>query len=152
MVAVGRRAGSGSRATFITNVIGFLNPGPPDKGNCPLPAGSRFAFTSCTEDSTADLLSFVDKTPNAIGYAEMPGPLTSYPQVSVVKIDGAAPTAADVRNGSYKFWTVEHLYVAEHPAPLAKDFLAFLPRYHAADPPPDFIACSEALKSLGAAC
>lgn len=150
-VAVGRRAGSGSRQAFDTNVLGF-NPGPPDKGNCPVPTGAAFSFTSCTEDSTADLLGFVSKTPDAIGYAELFGSLASYPQAAVISIDNAAPTPADVRNGSYKFWTVEHLYTGARLTSLARDFLGFLPRYRATDPPADFIPCSEALQSLGAAC
>jgi phosphate transport system substrate-binding protein len=144
-VAVGRRAGSGSRETFITNVLG-QNPGPPDKANCPPPAGAAVSFTSCTEDSTGDLLNFVNKTPNAIGYAEVSAPLADYPQVSVINIGGFAPTPADVRNRSYKFWTVEHLYTAAQPTVLAKDFLGFLPTHFVSKPPLDFIACSEALK------
>ena len=150
-IAVGRRAGSGSRQNFVTNVLG-LNPGPPDKGNCPAPTGRAFSFASCTEDSTADLLHFVNKTPNAIGYAELFNTLTAYPQISVVSINNAAPTPTDVRNGSYRFWTVEHLYAAMQPTVLAKNFLAFLPHYRESDPPADFIPCSETLKSLGASC
>lgn len=151
-VAVGRRAGSGSRETFITNVLD-LNPGPPDKGNCPVPTGSTFSFTSCTEDSTADLLNFVNGTPNAIGYAEVSRPLTDYPQVSEISIDNAAPTPDDVRNGSYKFWIVEHLYAAMQPTALAKNFLGFLSHYYrGSNLPPDFIPCSDALKRLGADC
>ena len=105
LVAVGRRAGDGSRRAFITNVLG-INPNSlvPDKGNCQVPAGSRVSFTSCTEDSTADLLNFVNGTPNAIGYAEVFGPL-GYPHISVLSIDNVAPTRENVLNGLYKFWT-----------------------------------------------
>jgi phosphate transport system substrate-binding protein len=150
-VAVGRRAGSGSRKTFIANVLG-LDPGPPDKGNCPVPNGSRYSFTSCTEGSTADLLNFVNKTPNAIGYAELSQALASYPQISVVKIDNAAPTSANVRNGSYKFWIVEHLFTAAQPTALTKDFLYFFAHYQGPALPSDFIPCSAALQNLGADC
>jgi len=150
-VAVGRRAGSGSRENFVTDVLG-VDPGPPDKGNCPAPTGSTFSFTSCTEDSTADLLNFVNRTPNAIGYAELFQPLTAYPQISVISINNAAPTPDNIRNGSYRFWTVEHLYAAMQPTALTKDFLDFLPHYRESNPPTDFIPCSETLKSLGASC
>jgi ABC-type phosphate transport system substrate-binding protein len=150
-VAVGRRSGSGSRETFIAKVLG-LNPGPPDKANCPPPTGNAFSFTSCTEDSTADLLNFVNKTPNAIGFAEVSRSLTGYPNVSAISIDNAAPTPADVRNGSYKFWTVEHLFAAPHPTALTRDFLAFLQHYLASNQPPDFIPCSSALKTVTADC
>ena len=68
IVAVGRRAGSGSRKAFVANVLGGKGV-PPDKGNCPVPTGNRVSFTSCTEDSTTDVLKFVNSTPNAVGYA-----------------------------------------------------------------------------------
>ncbi len=106
----------------------------------------------CIEDSTADLLNFVSKTPNAIGYAEVPEALTGYPQVSVIDIDNAAPMASSVRNGAYRFWVVEHLYTAMRPTMLTTDFLAFMSHYIESNPPPDFIACSEAPKILGADC
>jgi phosphate transport system substrate-binding protein len=150
-VAVGRRGGSGSRQAFVQSVLG-VNPGPPTKGNCPPPTGGSFTFTSCTEDSTTDLLNFIDGTPDAIGYAELYRPISTYPQAAVIDINGAAPTPHDVRNGTYKFWTVEHLYAPAQATALAKDFLDFLPRFLGTDPPNDFIPCSDTLKSLGASC
>ena len=150
-VAVGRRAGSGSREAFNTHVLG-LNPGRPDKGNCPKPTGRIVSFTSCTEDSTANLLNFASMTPNAIGYAELSRPHGDYPQLSVLSIDNAAPTPDNVANGSYRFWTVEHLYAATQPTMLTKDFLDFLAHYKGPNLPPDFIPCSDALKRVGADC
>jgi ABC-type phosphate transport system substrate-binding protein len=150
-VAVGRRAGSGSREAFDTHVLG-LNPGQPDRGNCPQPTGGIVSFTHCTEDSTADLLNFVSMTPNAIGYAELSRPHADYPQLSVLSVDNAAPTPDNVANGSYRFWTVEHLYAATQPAMLTTDFLDFLSHYKGPNLPPDFIPCSDALKRVGADC
>jgi ABC-type phosphate transport system substrate-binding protein len=151
IVAVGRRAGSGSHQAFDTNVLG-PNPSEPDKGNCPKPAGKAVSFTSCTEDSTADLLNFVNGTSNAIGYAEMPGPQASYPKISVLSIDKVAPTPDNVANGSYKFWTIEHLYASTKPTVLARDFLDFLSHYTDPDLPSDFVPCVDAVTTLGAAC
>jgi ABC-type phosphate transport system substrate-binding protein len=149
------RADSGSRLTFITKVLG-LNPGAPDltpdQASCPPPTGSAVSLTSCTADSTAGLLNFVIGTPNAVGYANVSGPLTGYPQVSMISIDNAAPTPDNVLNGSYRFWTAVRLYAAMHPTALAKDFLAFLPHYIESNPPPDFIACSKVLTNMGADC
>jgi hypothetical protein len=48
-----------------------------------------------------DLLTFVNRTPSAIGYALINQSLKSLPQVSVIAINGAAPTPGNVRNGSY---------------------------------------------------
>jgi ABC-type phosphate transport system substrate-binding protein len=156
VVAVGRRAGSGSRLTFVMKVLG-LNPAAPDvtpdKGSCPKPNGRNASFANCTEDSTADLLTFVNNTLNAIGYAEVYRPLTgSYPQVSVIAINNVMPTPDNVRNGLYGFWTVEHLYMAVHPTTLTGYFLDFLSHYIESHPPHDFIACSAALKKLEPDC
>jgi len=150
-VAVGRRAGSGTRRAFITDALDF-NPGEPDKGNCPPPTGSKVSFTSCTEDSTPDLLNFVNRTPNAVGYAAVSQLGTSYPQVSVISIDNVAPTPDNVRNGSYRFWAVENLFAATQPTVLTKDFLDFLSHYRESNLPPDFIPCYEAPARLGTGC
>ena len=150
-VAVGRRAGSGTRRAFIMNVLG-RNPGPPDKGNCPPPAEHAVSFTSCTEDSTPDLLNFVNGTPNAIGYAVVSQPRASYPQVSVISIGNVAPTPDNVRNKSYKFWAVENLYAAAQPTTLTRDFLNFLSHYRASNLPSDFIPCYATSQSLGTGC
>jgi ABC-type phosphate transport system substrate-binding protein len=150
-VAVGRRAGSGTRRAFIMNVLG-VNPGSPDKGNCPPPTGRAVSFTSCTEDSTPDLLNFVNGTTNAIGYAVVSGSRSSYPQVSVISIDNVTPTPDNVRNGSYKFWAVENLYAATQPTTLTKDFLNFLSHYRASNLPADFIPCYATSQSLGTGC
>jgi phosphate transport system substrate-binding protein len=152
-VAVGRRAGSGTRRAFINDVLGpDHNPGAPDKGNCPPPTGRSFSFTSCTEGSTPDLLNFVNKTPNAIGYAAVSQLGASYPQVSTINIDGVGPTTNNVGNKSYKFWAVENLYAAVQPTTLTKDFLSFLSHYRDPDLPPGFIPCYAAPQSLGTGC
>jgi phosphate transport system substrate-binding protein len=150
-VAVGRRAGSGTRRAFDNDVLG-RNPGAPDKGNCPSPTGATVSFTSCTEDSTPHLLSFVNETPNAIGYAAVPQPDTTYPQVSVLSIDSFTPTADNVRNEQYNFWVVENLYASTNPTVLTKDFLNFLSHYIDPNLPSDFIPCYAAPKSLGTGC
>jgi phosphate transport system substrate-binding protein len=155
MVAVGRLAGSGSRLTLLRKVLGLDPDQPdiqPDKGGCPLPTGSEFSFTSCTADSTADLLNFVSRTPNAIGYAEMFQVLTGDLHVSMISIDGVSPSTGNVLNGSYKYWTVETLYTTARPKALARNFLSFLSHYLKSDPPPGFIACSGALTRVGASC
>lgn len=150
-VAVGRRAGSGTRRAFDTTILGF-NPGAPDKGNCPAPTGNKVSFTSCTEDSTPDLLKFVNGTPNAIGYAALAQLGPGYPQVSVLKIDGVAPTSGSVRDGTYKFWAVENLFAATQPTALTRDFLNFLAHYRDSDLPAGFIPCYDAPQRLGTGC
>jgi len=151
-VAVGRQAGTGTRSTLL----GFLNsqaPGPQVSGNsCPPPAGSA----ACTESSNMELLGFVNETRNAIGYAEVDqesnGHPAGYPDVSVLSVNGIAPTPANVRNGSYSFATVATLYMPPHPSALAKSFYQYLLQYIAAHQSDGLITCSGAPKKLEANC
>ena len=78
--------------------------------------------------------------------------LASNPQVSVIKINNIEPTAANVLNGSYNYWTVEHLYTGPHPSALATDFLRFLSQYIESNKPADLMACSAATQSLESDC
>jgi phosphate transport system substrate-binding protein len=150
-VAVGRRAGSGTRRAFDMTFLGS-NPGEPDKGNCPPPTGNTVTFTSCTEDSTPDLLKFVNGTPNAIGYAAVAQLGTSYPQVSTLSVNDVAPSADSVRNKTYGFWAVENLFASTQPTALTTDFLNFLSHYRDPKLPPGFIPCYDAPAALGTGC
>jgi ABC-type phosphate transport system substrate-binding protein len=151
-VAVGRQAGTGTRTTLL----GFLQrqgPGPQVSGNiCPPPAASA----ACTEYSNMRLLSFVNETRNAIGYAEVDqesnGHPAGYPDASVLSINGIAPTPANVRNGSYNFATVANLYMPPHPSALAKSFYQYLLQYIAANQSDGLITCSGVPKRLEANC
>ncbi len=151
-VAVGRQAGTGTRITLL----GFLRnqgPGPQASGNgCPPPAGSA----ACTEFSNMALLSFVNETRNAIGYAEVDqesnGHPAGYPDASTLSIDGIAPTPANVRNGSYTFATVANLYMPPHPSALAKSFYQYLLQYVAANQSDGLITCSGVPQKLQANC
>jgi ABC-type phosphate transport system substrate-binding protein len=151
-VAAGRQAGTGTRVTLL----GFLHnqgTGPQASGNgCPPPAGS----TACTAFSNADLLGFVNGTPNAIGYAEVDeesnGHPAGYPGASVLSVDGIAPTPANVRNGSYNFATVATLYMPPHPSALAKSFYQYLLQYVAANQSDGLITCAGVPTKLMANC
>jgi ABC-type phosphate transport system substrate-binding protein len=149
-LAVGRQAGSGTRKAFFMDVLGPASQ-VPDKGNCPVPTPS--SLTSCTEDSTKDLLNFVNETQNAIGYAESFLLNNSdYPNVSPLSINGAAPMQESIPK-PYNFWVVEHLYADMVLTPLASDFLGWLPYYiHKYVPRDGFIVCADASKGLGKDC
>jgi hypothetical protein len=91
--------------------------------------------------------------------AEVDGYPTGFPytstidtDTSVISIDGAAPTPGNVRDGSYPFVAVEHLYVPPHPTALAQSFLAYLPRYLASYQSPDYTTCSNAPRNLAGEC
>ena len=151
-VAAGRQAGTGTRITLLS-FLHSQGPTPQVSGNgCPPPAGSA----ACTAFSNAELLSFVNETRNAIGYAEVDhessGHPAGYPDTSVLSINGIAPTPANVRNGSYDFATVATLYMPPHPSALAKSFYQYLLQYIAANQSDGLIACSGVPKSLEANC
>jgi ABC-type phosphate transport system substrate-binding protein len=151
-VAVGRQAGTGTRITLLS-FLHSQGPGPPvPSDGCPPPAGSAV----CTEYSNSNLLSFVNETRNAIGYAEVDqesnGHPAGYPDISVLSVDGIAPTPANVRNGSYNFATVANLYMPPHPSALAKSFYQYLLQYIAANQSGGLITCSGVPKRLEANC
>ena len=150
-VAVCLQAGSANRLALL-GLFGEQERGPEIPGNCPAPSGHAVSYRSCTEYSYAGALGFANGTPNAIGYVavdgEVDGHPAGYPNVSVISIDGAAPTPENVQNGSYAFAAMEHLYASPQPSALAKSFLAYLPQYLAQHQSPDFLACSSAPESL----
>lgn len=63
-------------------------------------------------------------TPGAIGI--VPLVETQNVNVLVLPIDGTAPTAQNIIQGSYQFWSVEHLYTQGKGSQLFQFYLAFL--------------------------
>jgi len=154
-LAVGFQGGSATRLELL-KLLNNVLPDPNPPGACPAP------FGHAAEDTYEGALGVVSAKSYAIGYLavdgvvdgllKIAGHLTSAPNVSVLTIDGVAPTPQNVQNGSYHFAAVENLYTIPGPAPLAQDFLAFLPRYLAKHQVPDFITCSGAPESMPAQC
>ena len=95
IVVVSRPASSGTRATFVK----YVNGGP-EKISGP---------SSLTTDSTGTVITNVAENNGAIGYAAT-GAAMKNTGVSLISIDGNAPTAANVENNTYKFWNIERMY------------------------------------------
>ncbi len=95
IVVVSRPASSGTRATFVK----YVNGGP-EKVSGP---------SSLTTDSTGTVITNVAQNNGAIGYAAT-GAAMKNSGVTIISIDGNAPTAANVENNTYKFWNIEHMY------------------------------------------
>jgi phosphate transport system substrate-binding protein len=131
-VVVGRKPGSATHLTFFTKVL-----------------HAKTGLADVNKNDSASVIDYVGKTRNAIGYAVA---LPASPQVSLLAIGNAQPSKADVLNGSYKFWAVEHLYTASQPSALTKDFLDYLPRYIQSHSQADFITCSDVAGAAGASC
>ena len=111
IVVVSRPASSGTRATFQQYVLGG-----PEKVTGP---------SSLTTDSTGTVITEVAQTAGAVGYAST-GPAKANSGVSLVSIDGNAPTAALVESNTYKFWNIEHMYTKGQPSQLAQALLDYM--------------------------
>jgi phosphate transport system substrate-binding protein len=110
---VGRHVGSGTRNSFERYVLqnGLREP----------EASSQFCqdqdyipespVIRCETGSTQELLARVDKTPGAIGYAEV-STAAQYDNVRLLNLGGMAPSASAVTRSQdpYPFWVPEHLY------------------------------------------
>jgi phosphate transport system substrate-binding protein len=95
IVVVSRPASSGTRATFQKFILGG-----PEKIKGP---------SSLTTDSTGTVITEVSSTNGAIGYAAS-GPAKANSGVTIVTIDGNAPSSTTVESNTYKFWNIEHMY------------------------------------------
>ncbi|MPY56792.1 substrate-binding domain-containing protein [Streptomyces spongiae] len=117
-VAVVRADGSGTRDAFEKRVTG-------GKGTTSAPPCTTGSTGVCSVTSTMELLDYVNRTTNAIGYAEADA-LPFFPNVRTVPINGTAPTKENVLDGDYPFWASEILYTREGASGLTRDFLDFL--------------------------
>jgi phosphate transport system substrate-binding protein len=106
ITTVGLGAGSATRLAFDQLILGVRESSSP--GPCLGSPGH------CTESSTLALLSLVNATPGAIGYASATAVASAghsgFPRISQVSIDGVAPTAQNVLNGGYTFWQIASVY------------------------------------------
>ncbi len=151
-LGVGFQKGSASRLALFDLI---QQPASTFPNACPPPSGSA----GCYESSYANELTFMEATPNTIGYMAVDnagGHLVGYPNISVLSIGPYGPTPENVSDGSYDFTEVEHLYTSPQPSALAKAFIQYLQqsltRYVTQDKPSDFLACSSAPKRLVLQC
>jgi phosphate transport system substrate-binding protein len=77
------------------------------------------------------LAKMIMKTPGAIGY--VPIFYARKYSLTVISIDGVAPTNTSVENGPYKFWNTVQMYTLEHASDLAIAFIDYI-RTEAAKP------------------
>lgn len=107
---VDQPAGSGTRAAFEQYVLGG-----PETVTVP---------ASQTSDRNGTINNYVSQNAGAIGY----GSLSSYrddTNVVVATLDGNAPTSDLVKNNTYKFWSIEHMYTKGQPNALAQALINY---------------------------
>jgi phosphate transport system substrate-binding protein len=119
LVPVGRSSVSGTREAFVKNVLNGDDS--PEQNAGPCPSAGRV----CLEDTTMELLTYINETPNAIGYAEADA-LPFFPDVGEIPVNGYEPTRTNALNGDYTFLATEHLYTNGIPTGLAADLINFL--------------------------
>jgi phosphate transport system substrate-binding protein len=148
-VPVGRPAGSGTRNEFTRDV---LHSQYASAGSCPRLRGV------CDEAATLDLLTYVNDTEHAIGYAEADA-LPFFPSVAAIPISvngvGYEPTRGNTLNGNYSFYATEYLYTNGIPSGLEADVIDFLTSRAVAAQLRDtsFISCPDLSRSkLTGAC
>lgn len=97
IVVVSRPASSGTRATFKQYILSNQNESPAQA-------------KSLTVDSTGTVLQTVEQTPGSIGYVTLGGAAGEGTKVTTLNIDGKTPGVDTVKDNSYKFWNIEHMY------------------------------------------
>jgi phosphate transport system substrate-binding protein len=105
---VERKPGSGTRLSFDRDVM----QGTAESSN---PAS--------TQDSTQLVLQGVAGAPGGVSYLAAPSADST---VATVSIDGVAPSGDNVKAGTYKFFSHEHMYTRTSASPLATSFIDFM--------------------------
>jgi phosphate transport system substrate-binding protein len=107
IVPIGRESGSGTKETFLTDVIG-------DKtAECP---GEQLIC-----QSSAEVLQTVKQTPGAIGYVGY-----SYAKgVNVLAYENVAPTESTIKDKAYPLSRELYLYTNANASQSVKDFVAY---------------------------
>jgi len=110
IVVISRPASSGTRATFQQYVLAG-----PETIKGP---------SNLTTDSTGTVIQNIKSTDGAIGYAAL-GPAKKA-DLTLVSVDGNAPTPELVKNNTYKFWNIEHMYTKGKPTDLAQALIDYM--------------------------
>ncbi len=109
IVVINRAAGSGTRATFESAVLGDEE-APAD-------------FTPQEQDSSGSAQKMVASTPGAISYLAF-----SYfdDSVKALSVDDVEPTAENVESGDWKIWAYEHMYTAADADDATQAFIDYM--------------------------
>lgn len=108
IVVVNRPRSSGTRAVFAKTIM----------GTTPL------AESGLVEDATGTAVSVVKQTPGAVSYVALSG--ITGGGVSIVSVDGAAPTVAAITSGTYPIWSYEHMFTNGTPKGDVAGFIDFV--------------------------
>lgn len=105
---VERKPGSGTRLSFDKVMMG---------------TDQEASNPASTQDSTQLVLSSVAGASGGVSYLAASSADST---VTKVSIDGVAATGDNVKAGTYKFYSHEHMYTKTSASPLATSFIAFM--------------------------
>ncbi|GAC1643223.1 MAG: hypothetical protein NVS4B9_35470 [Ktedonobacteraceae bacterium] len=107
----GRSSTSGTYAAFTNYVLGSeLNSAP----------------TYHEEGKTSYMADAVASTPGAIGYVDVDTATRRIAQLTPITIGGIQSSNRYVRDNTYPFWAIEHMYTRISPDPLTKSFVSYV--------------------------
>ncbi len=110
ITVISRPASSGTRATFQQYILGG-----PETISGP---------SNLTSDSTGVVAQNIKQNAGAIGYITLHQ--AKVDSIKTVSIDGHAPTLDQIKNNSYKFWNIEHMYTKGQASGLTQAFLDYM--------------------------
>ncbi|MDQ6660119.1 MAG: hypothetical protein M3Z24_04045, partial [Chloroflexota bacterium] len=88
---------------------------------------------SLTVDSTGTVIQTVEQTKGAIGYVTLGAAQAEGSKLTILQIDGSAPTEDLVKNNTYKFWNIEHMYTKGQASGLAQALIDYMSSSSARD-------------------
>ncbi|ASS73911.1 phosphate-binding protein [Tumebacillus algifaecis] len=105
---IGRAESSGSRK-YIKSAL--------------LPKDKDFAKDAVVQDSTGALKTSVEQTSGSIGYMDAP---YADDKIKILKLDGVAYSPENISNGSWKLFSIEHMYTKGTPDKVSQAFLDYI--------------------------
>ncbi|HEX5274175.1 MAG TPA: phosphate ABC transporter substrate-binding protein [Candidatus Rubrimentiphilum sp.] len=108
IVIINRPRTSGTRAVFNATMMGV----------------SKINEAGLTVDSSGTVVTTVATTPGSISYVAVA--YTRDKPVTVIKINGIAPTEANVVTGKYPVWSYEHIFTKGKPSPVIDGFIRYI--------------------------
>ncbi len=110
ITVISRPTTSGTRATFANYILGG-----PETITGP---------SNLISDSTGTVATEVGQTSGAIGYVTTNA--AKKDSLTMLNIDGSAPTASLVESNTYKFWNIEHMFTKGKPTDLAQALIDYM--------------------------
>jgi phosphate transport system substrate-binding protein len=107
VVPVNRPRSSGTRAVFIKTIMG----------------SAAIAESGLVQDATGTVISALKQTPGAVSYVALSGVSDG---VTIVAVDGVAPTPQTITTGKYPIWSYEHMYTYGEPKGDVAGFIDFV--------------------------